>query len=89
MRSAASIAAFVMHYDLSGVLSELSHDPATPLLHGRAIDVLLATTALCHWRAFDNTPQGFGMAVVTATLGPLIEIGLVSPALLADEWYAR
>lgn len=49
-----------------------------------ALDGLLAASALAHWYAFDRTPQGFGMAALTAVCGPLVEIGLINLLGLYD-----
>ena len=59
----------MVHYDASGVLSELSRDPTSPLAQRGAVDALLATTALLHWRVFDNTKQVSFLSATKISLG--------------------
>lgn len=70
------ISAFVLQYAASGVLE-------VPLLYQAvagvpALDTLLCGTAVLHWYAFDRSPQGMFMALLTAVAGPATEIFLIN-----------
>ncbi|GAQ78429.1 hypothetical protein KFL_000130110 [Klebsormidium nitens] len=69
-----SIALFAMQYDLSGVLAEKA---SSGELSWTAVNLALAGTAIAHWATFDRTRSGLFWAALTATVGPLVEIGLI------------
>lgn len=68
-----------LQYGLSGILEQptlgqiLLPDIPIPTL-----DTLLFTYAMLHWLVFDKTPQGFGMAALTAVCGPAVEMLLIN-----------
>lgn len=72
----ACIAGFVLQYSASGALE-------APLLGTSlpgglpTLDTLLWAAALALWWAFDATPQGLGMAALTAVAGPAVEMTLI------------
>lgn len=72
------ISLFVIQYGLSGVLEQplLSQSIGSTAIP--TMDTVLAGYALLHWCIFDKTPQGFGIAALTAVCGPLLEMGLTN-----------
>lgn len=75
----AGVVAFAAQYWCSGALEV----PLAGVEVGgiRTLDLLLFSTAMLHWRVFDNTPQGFLWGLATAVGGPLIEIALIHAGL--------
>lgn len=73
----ACIALFVLQYAASGALE-------APLLGASlpggvpTLDALLWAAALVLWWGFDGTPQGLGMAALTAVAGPAVEVALIN-----------
>lgn len=69
------IGCFVVQYWMSAVLESPLQE--SEVLAAPAIDVVLASIAVCHWKVFDGTKHGAAMAAVTAILGPLLEVFLI------------
>ncbi|WIA14256.1 hypothetical protein OEZ85_002792 [Tetradesmus obliquus] len=75
------ISLFVAQYGLSGILEQPTLGQTLTLLPGTPIptlDTLLFTYAMLHWLVLDKTPQGFGMAALTAVCGPAVEMLLIN-----------
>lgn len=73
------IACFVAQYGASGALEQPLMGVTLPLSGGvPALDALLAAAAVATWAAFDATPQGGFMALLTAVAGPAVEVVLIN-----------
>lgn len=74
------IASFVLCYELSGVLAQAAAaSPPTSLVERVArLDGPLTAAALAIYLVFERSPGGLFMALLTATIGPVVEIGLIN-----------
>lgn len=72
------ISLFVTQYWLSGVLEQPLLDKTLADSPVPMLDTVLFSYALLHWYCFDCTVPGFGMSVLTAVCGPVVEIGLIN-----------
>ena len=75
-----SISAFVVCYESSGVLSQAAAaaPPAGLLERFVQLDGPLTAIAAAIFLIFERTPGGLFMAVLTAVVGPVAEIGLIN-----------
>jgi len=75
-----AISCFVLCYELSGVLAQaMAASPPSSLLDRWArLDGPLAVNAVGIFLLFERTPGGLFMALLTALVGPVVEIGLIN-----------
>ena len=76
----AVISCFVLTYELSGILAQAAAiDPPMSVLDRAArLDGPLTACALATFAVFERSAGGLIMALLTAVVGPVVEIGLIN-----------
>ena len=70
-----AISCFCICYELSGILAEASADKSEQF---RLVDLPLAVNAISVYAIFERTLGGLFMAILTALVGPLVEMFLIN-----------